>query len=201
LLPEGFFGSSSRLRPPPFDPDQARRLLAEAGYPNGFGLTIHGPNDRYIQDAPVLQAIGPMFTRIGIETRVVTMPWATYSSQGSAPNYAFSVSLVGWGASTGEVSSPLRALIATVNRDAGLGTGNRGRYSNPRVDALLGEALATIDDEMRERLLQEASEVAIEDAAIIPLHFQVNVWGLRRGLSYEARADEYTFAHLVRPAG
>jgi peptide/nickel transport system substrate-binding protein len=200
LIPDEFFGANPRLQPMPFNQEQARRLLAEAGYPNGFGLTIHGPNDRYIKDEAVLQAIGPMFSRIGIETRVVTMPWATFASQASAPNYAFSVMLVGWGSGTGEASSPLRALIATVNAQAGMGTANRGRYSNPRVDQLLQQALTTVDDRRREQLLQEASEVAINDVAIIPLHYQINVWALRRGLTYPARADEFTLAHNVRPA-
>jgi peptide/nickel transport system substrate-binding protein len=200
LIPDEFFGANPRLQPMPFNQEQARRLLAEAGYPNGFGLTIHGPNDRYIKDEAVLQAIGPMFSRVGIETRVVTMPWATYAAQASAPNYAFSVMLVGWGSGTGEASSPLRALIATVNPQTGMGTANRGRYSNTRVDQLLQQALTTVDDRRREQLLQEASEVAINDVAIIPLHYQINVWALRRGLTYPARADEFTLAHNVRPA-
>jgi peptide/nickel transport system substrate-binding protein len=200
FMPEGFFGSSPRLQPIAFDQEGARRLLAEAGYPNGFGLTIHGPNDRYIKDEVVLQAIGPMFSRIGIETRVVTEPWATYAARASAPNYSYSVMLVGWGAGSGEVSSPLRALVATVNRERGLGAANRGRYSNPRMDQVLFQALETIDDRRREQLLFEASELAIADVAIIPLHYQINIWGLRRGLTYPARADEYTLAHLVRPA-
>ncbi len=200
LLPDEFFGANPRLTPMPYNPEQARRLLAEAGYPNGFGLTIHGPNNRYIKDEAVLQAIGPMFSRIGIETRVMTLPWATFAAQASAPNYSFSVMLVGWGAGTGEVSSPLRSLLATVNREAGMGASNRGRYSNPRMDEVLATALATVNDQRREQLLQEASEIAINDVGLIPLHYQINVWAMRRGLSYQARTDENTLAYYFRPA-
>ena len=198
LLPEGFFGASAKLKPERFDPEGARKLLAEAGYPNGFGLTIHGPNDRYPNDEKILQAIGPMFSRIGIDTKVVTLPWATFAAQGSNPTYAFSVMLVGWGSGTGEVSSPLRSLIATVG--PGRGGSNRGRYANPKVDQLIDEALATVDDAKREKLLQEASEAAINDTALIPLHYQINVWATRKGLQYVPRADEYTLAQFVTPA-
>ncbi|HTP84172.1 MAG TPA: ABC transporter substrate-binding protein [Alphaproteobacteria bacterium] len=200
LLPEGFFGVSPKLKPEPFDPEGAKKLLTEAGYPNGFGLTIHGPNDRYLNDEKVLQAIGPMFSRIGIDTKVDTKPWATYASQASAPTYAYSVMLFGWGADTGEVSSPLRSLIATPDKNAGMGGSNRGRYSNPKVDALLKTALETVDDAKRDKLLQQATEVAIADQGIIPLQYQINVWATRKGYSYAARADEYTLAQSVQPA-
>lgn len=199
LLPEGFFGVSPKLKPEPFDPEGAKKLLTEAGYSNGFGLTIHGPNDRYLNDEKVLQAIGPMFSRVGIETKVDTKPWAAYVSQASAPTYAYSVMLFGWGADTGEVSSPLRSLIATVNKDAGMGASNRGRYSNPKVDELLKTALATVDDAKRDKLLQQATEVAMADQAIIPLHYQVNVWATRKGYAYAPRTDEYTLAQHVTP--
>jgi peptide/nickel transport system substrate-binding protein len=200
LLPEGFFGTSAKLKPETFDPEAARKLLTEAGYPNGFGLTIHGPNDRYLNDEKVLQAIGPMFNRVGIETKVVTQPWATFATQASAPTYAYSAMLAGWVADTGEVSSPLRSLIATVNKDAGMGGSNRGRYSNPKVDALLQKALTTVDDPKREKLLQEATEVAMADQAIIPLYYQINTWATRKGFVYVPRADEFTLAQFVRPA-
>jgi peptide/nickel transport system substrate-binding protein len=200
LLPPGFFGAPQNQRPDPYDVDGARRLLTEAGYPNGFALTIHGPNDRYPEDEKVLQAIGPMFARLGVDTRVVTLPWATYVAQAGAPNYAFSVMLVGWGAGTGEMSSPLRSLLATPNPQIGFGPSNRGRYSNPQMDEILARALATVDDTARARLLAEASEVAMADAGLIPLYYQVNLWGHRRNLVYAPRADEYTVAYSVRPA-
>jgi peptide/nickel transport system substrate-binding protein len=200
LLPEGFFGVSPKLKPDAFDPDEARRLLAEAGYPNGFALGIHGPNDRYPNDEKVLQAIGPMLSRVGIDTRVHTQPWATFAQQASNPNYAYSVMLVGWGSDTGEVSSPLRALLSTVNAEKGLGASNRGRYSNPKVDGILAHALATVDDAKRDKMLQEASEIAIGEYGIVPLYYQINYWATRKGFSYTARVDERTLAQFLKPA-
>jgi peptide/nickel transport system substrate-binding protein len=195
VLAEGFFGSSPKLKPDAMDPEGAKKLLTEAGYPNGFGLTIHGPSDRYLNDEKVLQAIGPMFNRIGVDTKVVTLPWATFASQGSAPNYAYSLMLVGWGAGTGEASSPLASLLATIG--SGRGGSNRGRYSNPKMDAILDQALASVDDGKRDKLLQEATEVAMADVGLIPLHYQINVWAVRKGLTYKPRADEYTLAMSV----
>jgi peptide/nickel transport system substrate-binding protein len=199
LLPDGMYGVSPNLKPDPFDLAGAQRLLREAGFPNGFRLTIHGPNDRYPEDDKVLQAIGPMFTRAGLETSVQTLPWASYVAQAGNPNFAFSVMLVGWGSDTGETSSPLRALLATPNRDLGYGASNRGRYSNPAMDALLTRALQTVDPVAREKLLFEASEIAMRDYGLIPLHYQVNLWAMRSNLQYRARTDEYTLPQFVRP--
>ncbi|MEM6624552.1 MAG: ABC transporter substrate-binding protein [Pseudomonadota bacterium] len=202
LLPEGFFGVSDKLQPMDYDPAAAKALLAEAGVPDGFELTIHGPNDRYINDAKIAEAIGQMLTSIGIKTQVETMPRSVYFKRASrgGPNDTpeFSFILVGWGAGSGEASSPLKSLIATHTPDKGWGASNRGRYSNPKVDALITEALATVDDAKREALLAQATEIAIEDAAIIPLHYQVNTWATRTGLSYAARTDEYTLAFGVK---
>ena len=198
LLPEGMFGTTPNLKVEPYDPEGAKKLLAEAGYANGFGLTIHTPNNRYVNDAKVAQAVAQMLARVGIATKVEAMPSATYFPQ--ATELKFSFMLLGWGSGTGEASSPLKALLATYNKDKGFGTANRGRYSNPRLDALLEEALATVDDPKREALLARATEVAINDTGIVPLHFQVNLWATRNGIAYSPRTDEDTLAHKFRPA-
>ncbi len=85
---------------PAADPEQARRLLAEAGYPNGFRITLHGPNDRYPNDARIAQAVGQMWTRIGVRTQVEVAPFATFVARASRQE--FSAFLVSWGSSTGE---------------------------------------------------------------------------------------------------
>jgi peptide/nickel transport system substrate-binding protein len=201
LLPEGFFGVSPALKPENYNPEAAKKLLADAGYPNGFDLTLHGPNDRYINDAKICQAIGQMLARIGINTEVETMSKSVFFSKASrgGPNKspAFSFILVGWGSGTGEASSPLKSLLHTYDKARGFGASNRGRYSNAEVDKLIEQALATVDDAKREKLLQQATEVAIEDLGIIPLHYQVNVWATRKGLAYTPRTDEYTLAMSV----
>ncbi|MEX0758351.1 MAG: ABC transporter substrate-binding protein, partial [Tistlia sp.] len=94
----------------------------------------------------------------------------------------------------------LRALVATPDKDKGYGGTNRGRYSNPELDAKIEEALATLDDAEREKLLQEASELVVKDYGILPLHYEVTSWATRKGLAYEPRADQYTMAMSVTKA-
>ena len=197
LMPHGFFGYTPALKPERYDPEGARKLLAEAGYPDGFGLTLHAPNNRYVNDEQIAQAIAQMLARVGIQTRVDAMPASVYFSRGSKLEFSFM--LVGWGAETMEASSPLKALLATFSKDKGMGAANRGRYSNPKLDAMLEQALATVNDFNRERLLQQATEIGVGDLGIIPLYHQHNLWAARRGIVYEARADERTFAHEFKP--
>jgi peptide/nickel transport system substrate-binding protein len=199
LLPDTFFGTSKRLKPEKYDPEGAKKLLAAAGYPNGFGITLHTPNNRYINDEKVAQAVAQFLTRGGIPTRVDAMPSAVFFSRGS--KLEFSMLLAGWGAETGENSSPLRSLLATFDAAAGMGPSNRGRFSDAGVDALLSSALTTIDDTKRGLILAAATEKAVgELQGLVPLHYEVSSWAMRKGLSYKARADQYTFAFEVSPA-
>jgi peptide/nickel transport system substrate-binding protein len=199
LLPDQFFGTSKSLKPDKYDPEGAKKLLAEAGYPNGFGLTLHSPNNRYINDAQVAQAVAQYLSRNGIPTKLETMPSNVFFSRGSKLEFSFL--LAGWGAETGETSSPLRSLLATFDQKAGLGTANRGRFSDPGVDALLTQALTTIDDTKRGIMLARASEKAVgELMGLVPLHYEVSTWATRKDLAYKARADQYTFAYETRPA-
>lgn len=204
LLPDGFFGRSPTLKPEKYDVAGAKKLLAEAGYPEGFGLTIHGPNDRYINDAKICEAIGQLLSAAGIPTKVVTMPKNVFfsrASKGADGDPEFSFVLVGWGSGTGEASSPLKSLLATFDPSKGWGASNRGRHSDPKVDALIAQALATVDDEKRGKLLAEATDISIgENQGIIPLHYQVNTWATRAGLKYSPRTDERTTAYDLVPA-
>ncbi len=201
LLPEGFFGVSGKLKPVDYDPEGAKKLLTDAGVGDGFQLTIHGPNDRYINDAKIAEAIAQMLTRVGIKTAVETMPKSVYfkrASRGAEGEPEFSFILVGWGAGTGEASSPLKSLLHTYDKERGFGASNRGRYSNQEVDKLVERALATIDDGKRAALLAQATEIAVEDGGIIPLHYQVNTWAGRKGIVYSARTDETTLYTGIR---
>jgi peptide/nickel transport system substrate-binding protein len=198
LLPEGSFGTSKNLKAEKQDIDAARKLLAEAGYPDGFALTLHGPAGRYINDDKIVQVVAQMWKRVGVDTKVETMPSAILFTRGS--KLEFSAILVGWGSETGEASSPLRALIATYDKDKGMGVSNRGRYSNAEVDRILNTALTTVEDPKRAALLAQATEISMRDTAIIPLHFEVSNWATQRGLKYIGRSDQYTLAMDLRPA-
>ena len=197
FVPEGFLGYEPSLKPEPFDPEGARKLLAEAGYPQGFAVTLHGPNNRYVNDDQVVQAVAQMMARVGIQARVETMPMAVYFPRANKTDFSFA--LLGWGVSTGEASYPLRALVATYNAEKGLGTFNWGRYSNAQLDKVIEQALATVDDAQRDKLLREGQRLAFADQAVVPLHYQVNTWAARKGYVYSPRTDERTYAHTVRP--
>jgi peptide/nickel transport system substrate-binding protein len=199
LVPDFLFGASRNLKPDKYDPAAAKKLLVEAGWPDGFGLTLHTPNDRYANDSKIAQTVAQMWTRAGIPTKVVAMPSATYFPQ--ATELKFSTMLLGWSTGTGEASSSLKALIMTFNKDKGFGGTNRGRYSNPKVDAFTEDALQTVDDIKREAYLQRATEILIADQGIIPVHFQINTWAARDGITYTPRVDETTLAWKMLPRG
>lgn len=196
FLPPGAPGTSPNVKPVAFDPAKAKALLAEAGYPSGFRLTIHGPNDRIVNDAKIVQVIAQMFTRIGVETKVEVMPWSVYANKSNA--HEFAVNLSSWGVNTGETSNPLLALTATFNPSAGTGSSNSGRYSNPALDSKLDAAMKILDDGKRNALLAEASEIVFNDVALIPLHYEVLVLGARKDIEFTPRADQYTLAMDVK---
>jgi len=199
FLPETFHGTSKRLQPEKYDPDGAKKLLAEAGFPNGFGLTLHTPNNRYINDEKISQAVAQFLSRGGIPTKVDAMPSAVFFSRGSKLEFSFL--LAGWGAGTGENSSPLRSLVATFDPKLGNGASNRGRFSDAGVDALIHTALTTIDDTKRGLMLAAAADKAVgELTGVIPLHYEISTWAVKKGLAYKARVDQYTLAHEVAPA-
>ena len=199
LVSEKLFGNVPGLKADAYDVEGAKKLMAEAGYPDGFNITIHGPSGRYVNDEKIVQAVAQMLSRIGITAKVETAPMGPYS--GRASKQEFSFHMVGWGASTGEASSPLRSLLATFNRDKGLGAVNWGRYSNAKVDYLIEQALQQVDDENRKVMLQNATKLAMEDLGIMPIHFQFTIWATKKNVAYTPRTDEYTLAFQFKPVG
>ena len=193
----GTFGYVPDLVPQRQGTDEAKRLLVEAGYPQGFRITLHGPNDRYPNDYRIVQAVAQMWTRAGVKTAVETGPYSSFITK--ATRQEFSAFLVSWGSATGEPGAGLRSTVATFDAKSGTGSVNRARYSNPLLDEKIVAAMRTLDDKTREAMLQDATRLLATDVGIIPIHLQKNIWGMRKGLLHEARVDELTRAQDVRP--
>jgi peptide/nickel transport system substrate-binding protein len=198
LVPAGTYAYVPGLNVQKFDPEAAKTLLTAAGYPQGFNLTLHGPSGRYVNDEKVLQTIAQMWSRIGITTKIDTSPVSVYFPR--LAKLDASMLMYGWGGGTGHVSSYLKSLLSSYDAAKGTGSNNYGRYSNPKVDALTAQGYATVDAVQQEKLWQQATEIAINDVGLIPLHHQMNIWAARKGYSYYPRTDERTLAWEVTPA-
>jgi peptide/nickel transport system substrate-binding protein len=196
FLPYPMFGVGKDEKPEKYDLNKAKALLAEAGYPDGFTISLGSPNGRYINDIKVAQAIAAMWTRAGIKTKVDSaVPPVFFKNR---DEYKYSAYLAGW--SAGEVSNSLRSLVATPNREKGMGTTNKGRYSNPALDAKIEEALRTVDDGKRAALLQESTKIVIGDYALLPLHFEKSTWAMKTAINYPGRNDQAVRADYIKPA-
>jgi len=195
-VPPSVIGHDPALKPEPYDPEGAKKLLAEAGYPDGFALKLSAPNNRYINDEQVAQAIAQMFSRIGVRTSVEALPLSAFLSR--ARHQELGVAMLGWGSLASDLA--LRSLAATSNPEKGYGAWNWAHYSNAELDKLIERSLSTVDPDQREIAARAASAFAVRDVAYIPLHYQIATWAMRRSLVYAARTDEFTFAHQFRSA-
>lgn len=195
LVSPGVFGHNADLKPEAYDPEGARKLLADAGYSAGFGVTLSGPNNRYINDEQVLQTVAQMLTKIGIRAKVEALPLNAYL--GKVRKEETSFSLLGWGSFAGDLA--LRSILAGPNPEKGYGAWNWARYANPKVDRLVEQSLAAVDIVKREALAREAIAVASADVAFVPLHHQIVSWAMKSTIRYTPRTDEFTLAHHFLP--
>lgn len=179
----------------PFDANRARALLAEAGYPNGFGFTLDCPNNRYINDEQICQAIVAMWARIGVRAQLNAMPLGPFFAKIQREDT--SMYLLGWGVPTLDALYSFQSLVRT--RDGGQGNGiwNYGRYSNPRMDQLI-EIMVNQSGDARNAAIREALRIYREDVPHIPLHHQMIPWAMRANLQIPHMANNQPYFRWAR---
>ena len=176
--------------------EEGRRLLREAGFPNGFGVTLDCPNDRYVNDEAICTAITAMLARVGIRVTLNAQTRARYFSEINGPRFNTSFYMLGWTPSTGDAHNALYNLAA--RREGARGVFNSAGYSNPQFDTLVDRIAVETDTAQRQRLISEASQVLRDDVGFIPLHQQQIVWAVRQGWTVVQTADNYFQLRHVR---
>jgi peptide/nickel transport system substrate-binding protein len=161
----------------PYDPAAAKKLLAEAGYPDGFEVGFDCPNDRYVNDEAICQAVVAMLARIGVKANLLAQTRAKYFGKINAPKYDTSFYLLGWTPGTQDALDMIKALVMT--RKDKNGVFNVGGYSNPELDKLAGEIQVELNQDKRNTLISQALKLIKDDYAYIPLHQQIVVWATR----------------------
>lgn len=197
-MPEGSFGYNPDIKNIEYDPERAKALLAEAGYPDGFQLTLHVPGDRYPYASETAQAVAQFWSRVGVRTQVETSPWSVYGSRAGKNEYA--VSVIAWGNGTGEAGYGLLQTLATHDPAKGQGISNWGRYSNAEVDQALADSTQAFDDAKRDQIFRHAATLVTSDVGHIPLFHYKNIWASRKDLKVVPILSDRTSALQVSPA-
>ena len=191
---DGYPKDLDRVKPP--DRERARKLLAEAGYAQGFEVTLDCPNNRYINDEKICVAVAAMLAQVNVKVRVNAMPRATYFPK--IQNFDTSFYMLGWGVPTFDSQYAVESLIRTLVPKTADGDYNLGKYSNPKVDEAIDKLKTEVDPKKRAALAHEASAIHQADVGHIPLHFQVIPWVMRSNVSVVHRADNKLTVKWVR---
>jgi len=175
----------------PFDPEASKKLLTDAGYPEGFEVGMNCPNDRYVADEEICKAVVAMLARVGVNVNLAAETKGTYFPKILRRDTSFY--MLGWTPGTYDAHNPLNALMSTPDDKSGRGQFNLGAYSNPKVDALTVQIASETEPAKRMALIHEAMQIHEDDIGHIPLHQQALAWAMKSNVDTVQMADNFMF--------
>ena len=191
--PEGYLGHNPKLRPR-FDLGLARQLMRDAGYPDGFRITMMAPNNRYLNDEKIARAVAAMLARIKIKVDLKTVPRAQYWP--AFDDRAADVMMIGWRSDTGDSANFYEFLVMTPDPSTGNGVYNSGHYSSEYVDSMILRSRVETDSRKRAQMLQAIEAKIFQDAGFIPLHWQKLAWAARKGVNVDPVVNALNIPYL-----
>ena len=191
--PKGYAGYKENLKPR-YDLEKAKALMKEAGYENGFEITMMAPNNRYVNDAKIAEATAQMLGKIGIKVNLKTMPKAQYWNEFDAK--AADMMMIGWHSDTEDSANFSEFLTMCPNPETGIGQYNSGVYCNPKVDELVNMAKSETDLDKRAALLQEVEQILYDDAAFVPYHWQNLSYGTKKNVQLRPVLNVMNFPYF-----
>ncbi|TAN55088.1 MAG: ABC transporter substrate-binding protein [Betaproteobacteria bacterium] len=180
---------------PPFDPDGAKKLLAEAGYANGFEFTLNCPNNRYVNDEEICQALVAMWARIGVRARLVAENMGPFIAK--VQNFDTSAYMLGWGVATFDALYMLQALARTRTKGAD-GSFNFSRVSDAKLDQLIDAMKVEMEPKKRDALIREALTTVRDQHFFVPLHYQLRPWAMKKNVATVYRANDAPESRFAR---
>jgi peptide/nickel transport system substrate-binding protein len=190
LISPLLFARAGEFKRWPYDVGAAKKLMAEAGYPTGFEVEMDCPNDRYVNDEGICQAVAQMLARIDVKVKLNAMPKAKYFQKaGPTDKYDSSFNLLGWTPGSLDSWNVIENIIGCRDATGKGGPFNYGGYCNPRITELNKQILAEVDTKKRDDMIAEAFRICHEEVGIIPLHQQSLIWGVSKKVQIVQRAD------------
>jgi len=190
-------GGNPKFKRLEYDPEASRRLLAEAGYPDGFEVEMDCPNNRYVNDEQICLATVSMLAKVGIKVNLLAQPKAKYFAKILAPKRDTSFYMLGWTPSSFDSFNVLQ-FLHHCPEESGAGKFNLGGYCNPEVDKLTAKINSETDQAKRDAMIEQAWSMTINDVAYLPLHQQALAWGVSNNVQLKQRPDnEFKWRHVV----
>ena len=193
---DSHFGYNPTIQRLPYDPEKAKKLLAEAGYPQGFPLRVDSTNNRYVNDEQICMTVAQMLNKVGIKATCNARPKQVAQAEWYNPKIGASMFIFSFVTPTADAGGNFEQNFHTPDAKRGYGTyneyeGGKAHYSNRAFDLLVEAASTTNNEEERLEYLQAAALVGMNDIPIVPLHYQNDIYGMSKKVQWNPRLDYF----------